>query len=272
MNTEWVSPALEQTPAREQALDRVAAQLAKARRVLFVTGAGVSADSGLPTYRGVAGLYETMGTRDGLPIEDVLSGGMFRRRPELTWKYLLEVEQASRRATCNAAHWLIADLERARGGVLVLTQNVDGFHHRAGSRNVIDIHGNLHDIVCTRCRRQRTVTSYADLAPLPHCSSCGGVERPDVVLFGENLPEQKLEWLHRELEVGFDMVISIGTSGLFPYIRLPMIRAQVLGWSSADINPAATPMSARAQHHLQLRAAVAADALRERLCRRHVLS
>jgi hypothetical protein len=108
----------------------------------------------------------------------------------------------------------------------------------------------------------------ADLAPLPHCSSCGGVERPDVVLFGENLPEQTLEWLHRELEVGVDMVLSLGTSGLFPYIRLPMIRAQVLGWSSADINPAATPMSARAQHHLQLRAAVAADALRERLCRR----
>lgn len=250
-----------------RSLDRVASLLASARRVLFITGAGLSADSGLPTYRGLGGLYEKMSTPDGMPIESVLSGEMFRQRPELTWKYLLQVEQACRGATCNAAHRVIAQIERERGTVTVLTQNVDGFHHRAGSRNVIDIHGNLYDILCTRCRRKRQVNSYAGFPAVPRCSSCGGVERPDVVLFGENLPNEKMEWLIRELGVGFDLVISIGTSGTFPYIRLPMIRAQVYGWHSVDINPHVNPMTAYAEHHLPLRAATACEALWQRLQR-----
>jgi NAD-dependent deacetylase len=255
------------TEEHEAALDRVAALLASAGRVLFVTGAGVSADSGLPTYRGLGGLYQDVTTPEGLPIEAILSRDMFRQRPELTWKYLLEVEQASRGATCNAAHRVIAELELELGTVTVLTQNVDGFHHLAGSRNVIDIHGNLHDILCTRCRRHRRVSSYAELAPLPRCSSCGGVERPDVVLFGENLPEEKLDWLMRELGHGFDMVVSVGTSGTFPYIRLPMQHAQVNGWPSVDINPLANSMTAYAEHHLPLRAADACEALWARIQR-----
>lgn len=255
------------TQPHEQTLDRVAALLQSSRRILFVTGAGLSADSGLPTYRGLGGLYENLSTPDGLPIESVLSGEMFRRKPELTWKYLLEVEQACRGATYNAAHRVIAQLELERGNVTVLTQNVDGFHQRAGSRNVIDIHGNLFDILCTRCRRKRHVSSYAGLPALPRCSSCGGVERPGVVLFGENLPDQKLDWLMRELGVGFDLVISVGTSGTFPYIRLPMIRAQVYGWRSVDINPHAGPMSAYAELHLPMRAATACEALWQRLRR-----
>jgi NAD-dependent deacetylase len=255
------------TEAQEPALDRVAALLASARRVLFVTGAGVSADSGLPTYRGLGGLYQDVTTPEGLPIEAILSRDMFRRRPELTWQYLLEVERASRGATCNAAHRVIAELELELGTVTVLTQNVDGFHHLAGSRNVIDIHGNLHEIVCTRCRRHRHVSSYAELSPLPRCTSCGGVERPNVVLFGESLPEEKLDWLMRELARGFDMVVSIGTSGTFPYIRLPMQQAQVHGWPSVDINPLANPMTAYAEHHLPLRAADACEALWGRIRR-----
>jgi NAD-dependent deacetylase len=251
----------------QQTLDRVATLLQSSRRILFVTGAGLSADSGLPTYRGLGGLYENLATPDGLPIESVLSGNMFRSQPELTWKYLLQVEQACRGATCNAAHRVIAQLERERGSVTVLTQNVDGFHQRAGSRNVIDIHGNLFDILCTRCRRKRQVSSYAGFPALPRCSSCGGVERPDVVLFGENLPEQKVDWLMRELGVGFDVVISIGTSGTFPYIRLPMMRAQIAGWPSVDINPRHNPMTAHAELHLPMRAATACEALWQRLSR-----
>jgi NAD-dependent deacetylase len=250
------------------ALDRVATLLSNARRVLFVTGAGVSADSGLPTYRGPGGLYADISTPDGLPIETILSRDMFRQRPELTWKYLLEVEQACRGATCNAAHRVIAELERELGTVTVLTQNVDGFHHLAGSQNVIDIHGDLHEILCTRCRRRRHVSSYAELAPLPRCTSCGGIERPDVVLFGENLPEEKFDRLMRELGHGFDMVVSVGTSGTFPYIRLPMLRAQVCGWSSVDINPEQNPMTAYAEHYIPLRAADACEALWQRVRQR----
>jgi NAD-dependent deacetylase len=247
-------------------IDHIVQALAGARRVLFVTGAGLSADSGLPTYRGVGGLYDGMSTADGLPIERVLSGEMFRRQPELTWKYLLQVERACRAANHNAGHRIIASFERRFEHVVVLTQNVDGLHQRAGSTRVIDIHGDLHVLVCTRCGRERRVASYAALPALPRCS-CGAVERPAVVLFGENLPETKLQGFLRELERGFDFVFSVGTSGTFPYIRLPMIRAQVFQWPSADINPERNPMTTYARYHLPLRASDACEALWQRLQR-----
>jgi NAD-dependent deacetylase len=253
------------TEDQRAGVERVAQLLSSAKRVLFITGAGLSADSGLPTYRGVGGLYDGVKTPDGMRIEDVLSGATFRRKPELTWRYLLQVERACRGATFNAGHRVIAALGRRLPYVLVLTQNVDGFHQRAGSERVVDIHGSLHDLYCTRCGARRRVQSYAGLPELPRCASCGGIERPDVVLFGENLPEAKVNAVLRELGTGFDAVLSVGTSGLFPYIRMPMIRAQVLGWHSVDINPAASEMSDYAQHHLRLRAAEALEALWERM-------
>jgi len=247
-------------------LDEVATALARAKRALFVTGAGLSADSGLPTYRGMGGLYDGMATAEGMPIERVLSGHTFRSKPELTWKYLREVARACEKATFNAGHRVIAELERKIESVVVLTQNVDGFHQRAGSTQVIEIHGNLFKLRCTRCSARRSVRSIAALPPLPQCA-CGGVERPEVVLFGENLPEQQMSLLMRELEAGFDIVLSVGTSGLFPYIRLPMIRAQVYGWPSVDINPLANEMTQYARHHLPLRAAEACQALWTRVLR-----
>jgi NAD-dependent deacetylase len=258
----WHNPGVES--AHEATLDLVAEHLAHAQRVLFVTGAGLSADSGLPTYRGVGGLYDGECTAEGVPIEAALSGAMFRRRPELTWKYLLEVERACRSATFNAGHRLIAQLEQTIETVLVLTQNVDGFHQRAGSTRVIDIHGDLHDLQCTRCAKARRVSSYVGLAALPRCA-CGGIERPDVVLFGENLPAPKLECLNRELALGFDLVVSVGTSGIFPYVRAPMVLAEECGWPSVDINPLPNEMTSHARHHLPLGAARACEALWERL-------
>ena len=245
-------------------LERIAAALIAAQRVLFVTGAGLSADSGLPTYRGIGGLYEGIATAEGKPIEELLSGATFRRNPELTWKYLLQVGRACQAATFNTGHRVIAELERKLERVVVLTQNVDGFHQRAGSSQVIEIHGNLFELRCTRCPARRKVSSFSALPPLPHCA-CGGVERPDVVLFGENLSEQKMDLLMSELQRGFDVVISVGTSGQFPYIRLPMIRAQVFGWLSVDINPSASEMTPYARHHLPLRAAEACEALWSRV-------
>lgn len=248
-------------------LDRVAEGLTRCQRVLFITGAGLSADSGLPTYRGVGGLYEGMATAEGMSIETVLSGSMFQRRPELTWKYLRQVEQTCRAASFNSGHRMIAQLERKLEKVVVLTQNVDGFHRAAGSSQVIDIHGDLRDLCCTSCSRARRVASYAGLPALPRCP-CGGLERPQVVLFGESLPEAKMSALLAELSRGFDMVISVGTSGVFPYIRLPMIRAKVYGWPSVDINPISNPMTAYARDHLPLRAGEACEALWQRLERR----
>ena len=135
----------------EQVLADVAAHLAQANSVLFITGAGISADSGLPTYRGVGGLYNGEATEEGLHIEEALSGDVFAIRPDITWKYLAQIEANCRGAQPNAAHFAIARLEEIIERVTVFTQNVDGLHRQAGSSDVIEIHGSLHDLQCTEC-------------------------------------------------------------------------------------------------------------------------
>ena len=106
-------------------IDEIAGRLKDCSSILFVTGAGISADSGLPTYRGIGGLYEQDGTEDGIPIEAALSGAMFQRDPALTWKYIHQIESACREAGPNRAHEAIAELERRFDRVWTLTQNVD---------------------------------------------------------------------------------------------------------------------------------------------------
>lgn len=173
-------------------LDEVAALLRSATRVLFVTGAGISAESGLPTYRGVGGLYADQHTEEGLPIEEVLSGAYFRRHPEITWRYIQQIEAATRGALFNPAHAAIASLEGAGREVVVLTQNVDGLHRAAGSTQVIDLHGDLHDLLCTGCAWGARVETFEAGGGLPRCPVCGEVIRPDVVLFGELLDRKSV--------------------------------------------------------------------------------
>ena len=116
-------------------LEAAAKHLTSAQSVLFVTGAGISADSGLPTYRGIGGLYEGKGTHDGITIEEALSGAMLRQDPELTWRYLHEIERACRGAAPNRAHDVLALFEKRFARTWVLTQNVDGLHRRAANRS-----------------------------------------------------------------------------------------------------------------------------------------
>ena len=132
-------------------INRLASRLAAVRRVLFITGAGISADSGLPTYRGVGGLYDDdTETEDGLSIEEALSGECLIARPEITWKYLAQIQRNCRQVEPNAAHYSIARLENDLD-VTVLTQNIDGLHLRAGSTRVIEIHGSLAFRHCMQC-------------------------------------------------------------------------------------------------------------------------
>lgn len=221
----------------------IAHLLRQSERVLFITGAGVSADSGLPTYRGLGGLYDEEITDDGIPIEEALSGRMMAERPDITWKYLLQIEQNCRGATPNLAHRVIADLEGILPEVLVYTQNVDGLHLAAGSRNVIEIHGNLHQLYCTQCRFRTRVETYAGLGDPPLCPACFSPLRPAVVLFGEALPEQAIERFEQAFAEGFDLVFSIGTSSLFPYIVEPVIWARRAGIPTVEINPMETAIS-----------------------------
>ena len=253
------------TPSPDALLDRVASLTAAARRILFVTGAGISADSGLPTYRGIGGLYNDGGTVEGLPIEEALSGRTLRRRPELTWKYLSQIERTCRGAAPNAAHRAIAWLESTRGGVTVLTQNVDGLHRAAGSRDVIEIHGTLHRLVCTACAWSADVPDYAALSFPPACPACRGPVRPAVVLFGEMLPVAAVERLEALLDAGVDLVFSVGTTSVFPYIAEPVLAARRAGVPTVEINPGDSEVSRVVDVRLRLGAAEALAALRHRL-------
>jgi NAD-dependent deacetylase len=145
--------------------------------------------------------------------------------------------------------------------VWVLTQNVDGFHHRAGSRNVIDIHGNLHRLRCMHCPFGQAVADYSGLAIPPRCSACGGIVRPEVVLFGERLPEKQVETYRAETGRGFDLVVSVGTTSVFPYISAPVLDAYHLRKPSVEINPGETDVTEFVTVKLPLRAAAALDAI-----------
>jgi NAD-dependent deacetylase len=249
------------SPSDRETIDQIAACLVKCRSILFITGAGMSADSGLPTYRGVGGLYNTGQTEEGFEIEELLSGEMFRHKPEWTWKYLRQVEQACRGATFNHGHAVLAEMERHFPRVWTLTQNVDGFHRAAGSRNVIAIHGDLHDIRCTGCAYRARVADYTAMADLPRCEGCSAVLRPDVVLFGEMLPEGGIRELKHQLREGFDIVFSIGTTSVFPYISLPVELAVQREKPSVEINPGTTRVSELVTYRLALTASVALDAI-----------
>jgi len=198
----------------EQSISEIVRRLRDSRSVLFVTGAGISADSGLPTYRGIGGLYEQEETDDGVPIEAALSGAMFERDPAITWKYIHQIESSCRNAGPNRAHEVIAELEGRFDRVWTLTQNVDGLHHAAGSKQVIDIHGDVHRLLCTRCGHRWRVTSYAGLDIPPSCPECASLVRPEVVLFGEMLPLDRTKLLQEQLARGFDAVFSIGTTSV----------------------------------------------------------
>ena len=231
------------------------------RSMLFVTGAGMSADSGVPTYRGIGGMYDVESTEEGLPIETILSGPMFRSNPELTWKYLGQIAAAASGATYNRGHEVIAEMERHFPRVWTLTQNVDGFHHLAGSENVIEIHGNMRSLYCTRCGFRRQVSESSELQIPPLCEGCESILRPDVVLFEEPLPVDALDTLRRELSAGFGAVICIGTTGVFPYIQEPVLLARSAGVPTIEINPGETILSHHVDYRLPMGAADALDAI-----------
>ena len=242
-------------------IDEIARRLKDCSSILFVTGAGISADSGLPTYRGIGGLYEQDSTEDGIPIEAALSGAMFQRDPALTWKYIHQIESACREAGPNRAHEAIAELERRFDRVWTLTQNVDGLHNAAGSQRVIDIHGDVHRLACTRCGHRWRVVNYAGLDIPPSCAECDSLVRPEVVLFGEMLPMDRVRLLQAELSTGCDAVFSIGTTSVFPYIAEPIVDARRRGRMTVEVNPGTSEVSHIVDFRLRLGAADVMDLL-----------
>lgn len=242
---------------------QTASALRHARRILVITGAGLSADSGLPTYRGVGGLYNGE-TDDGIPIEMALSGPMLRRDPALSWKYIAQLGRACLGGQPNRAHYAIAELQRKKPECWVLTQNVDGYHRAAGSppERLIEIHGQMAPLFCQSCGAKDPELSAHLERPLPPlCRLCGGVMRPSVVLFQEMLPEQAMQTLYEEMAKGFDAVLSIGTTASFPYIHEPVVRTRVCGGFTAQVNLTPTPQSAQMDAFFACRAVHVMDDL-----------
>lgn len=242
-------------------LRAAASELARAKKVLAITGAGISADSGLPTYRGKGGLYDESITEDGVAIEEALSIGMLRRRPEVTWKHLLHIAQACEGRTPNAGHRALAQMERHFPHFNLLTQNVDGLHHAAGSKKLIEIHGDLRELFCETCGYQVPTPAPSALDGPPICPCCAATLRPGIVLFGEALPKKAVGDLEAVFEQGVDFVMIIGTSAGFPYIAGPVAQAARAGLPTLEINPARTEVSYLVRHRLPMRAAEALPAL-----------
>ncbi|MBN1870410.1 MAG: NAD-dependent deacylase [Candidatus Omnitrophica bacterium] len=240
-------------------IPKVSELLKSCRSILFITGAGISAESGLPTYRGIGGLYESQDTEDGIPVETALAGEMLYKDPSVTWKYLLQIERNCRNATFNRAHQIIAEMERAFNRVWVLTQNVDGFHTDAGAEHVIEIHGNLHHLKCMKCYWRKTVKDFSGLTIPPKCPKCGFIIRPDVVLFGEMLPFDKYQTLTDQVEKGFDIYFWIGTTGVFPYIQGPLVDAKHSGSTTVEINPDDTLLSGEVDIKIPMKAGEALE-------------
>jgi len=232
------------SPEEKKLIKKAVGLISKSKRILFVTGAGISADSGLPTYRGVGGLYNNRNTKNGIPIEQALSGEFINSRPDISWSYISQIEKKCRGTIPNRAHLVIAWLEKIGKKICVFTQNIDSFHQQAGSSKVIDIHGDIHKLKCVSCDWHLKVKDYRKIKIFPPpCPKCGAYLRPDVIFFGETLPIDKLERFQRELSKGFDLYLAVGTTAVFPYILEPLLHAKRTGMPLIEINPGCTNLS-----------------------------
>lgn len=238
----------------------LARALAPVRSVGVITGAGVSAESGIRTYRGKGGVYDD--PDEGDRTVEALSGDTLLRDPDRTWRTVAELARQRLGATPNPAHEAIVAIERHVERFVLLTQNVDGLHQRAGSRNVIAIHGDVSRTRCMTCDRRDTLVDPASITAAPRCPACAGVVRPDVVLFGEMLPIAELQRIRRELLEGVpDVVIVAGTTALFPYIMEPVVRAATLGRLTIEVNPEETVLSEIVRCSLRATAGAALPAI-----------
>lgn len=227
--------------------DALRALIARARRVVALTGAGISAESGVPTFREAqTGLWARFD-----PLE-LATPEAFARNPELVWDWYAWRRELVAAVEPNPGHRALASWSERCPDLLVVTQNVDGLHQRAGSPRVVELHGNIARTVCSRDRRVVERWDAAGPRP-PRCPDCGAPLRPGVVWFGEMLPQDALEAAYAACAAA-DVVLSIGTSSLVqPAASLPL-HALAHGVPVVEINPTETPLSPRASFSLRGRA------------------
>ncbi len=225
-------------------------RLASARAITVLTGSGISAESGLPTFRGTGGLWRTH------RVEQLASPAGFARDPQLVWTWYAERRKAHAGVRPSPAHVALAQIERRADDFTLATQNVDSLHRLAGSSNVLELHGALRDAKCTRCDARMPLDDVLaaigarGIGAVEH--ACGGRWRPDIVWFGEALPASALEAAFAAARRA-DLMLVVGTSGLVqPAASLATKRC-----TSAyvvEINPDETALTAHVDRSLRARA------------------
>ena len=212
--------------------------IAKSNRIVFFGGAGVSTESGIPDFRSVDGLYNQK--YDYLP-ETIISHSFFEQNPEEFYRFYRD-KLIVTDAKPNAAHLRLAQLEKEGKLTAVITQNIDGLHQAAGSKNVLELHGSTLRNYCTKCGKFYPVEFIAQSEGVPHCS-CGGIVKPDVVLYEEGLDDQILSAAIQALQQA-DLLIVGGTS-LVVYPAAGLLR-YYRGRELVVINKTPTPADNRA--------------------------
>ncbi len=219
------------------ALKTILYHLSKAERVGVITGAGISAASGIPTFRGEEGLWKKYRP------EELATPQAFMRDPVLVWEWYLWRRQLIGKVKPNAAHYALVEMDDMFNEFGIITQNVDNLHQLAGSRKVIELHGNIMRSKCAQCGRLFEKEVVIETG-IPHCPQCNFLIRPDVVWFGESLPLSALQEA-REVTSTSEVFLVIGTSGLVePAASIPYM-AQSHGAVVIELNIEPTPLTER---------------------------
>jgi NAD-dependent deacetylase len=216
--------------------ERLLERLSSATSVAALTGAGISAESGVPTFRGSEGLWKKF------KPEELASFDAFIRNPDLVWEWYSYRKKLIAEVEPNAGHYALADMEKLFQGFAVITQNIDNLHQRAGSTRVYELHGNIERNYCIDCGRRYRTQELASATSAPRCTDCSGLIRPDVVWFGELLPADQWALADRTARSA-DVFFSIGTSAIvYPAASLPLT-AREAGAYIVEINAETTPLS-----------------------------
>ncbi len=217
----------------------LAGLIREAGRCVVLTGAGVSTESGIPDFRSSEGLWRRFDPYEYGSID------AWRRRPEAVWEFYAARFEMLTTAEPNDAHRAIAALEAAGLVEAVVTQNIDTLHQRAGSRDVVEVHGSIRTSSCLRCGRREPLERVLELLPLPRCAACGAILKPDVVMFGEVLPAAAIDRA-TELARRAGLLLVVGSSlGVWPVAGLPE-ETLAAGGTLAIVNRGPTDYDARA--------------------------
>jgi NAD-dependent deacetylase len=218
-------------------LEILSQNIANASKIVILTGAGMSAESGIQTFRGAKGFWSKYN-----PMELASKEG-FTKDPELVWKWYQERYNNVKNNNPHAGHFAITELQKIQSDLTVITQNVDGYHQQSGTKNVLELHGSIVKFKCLDCEKQHLDSIVPN--DLNTCNHCNGLIRPDVIWFGEQLPYNTLK-AAEEKALQCDLFISIGTSSeVYPAAGLPLLAKQE-GATVIEINPNETALSNKA--------------------------